>query len=75
MSEASQPPEHLCLGRVIERLGALVPTPPPFRGHAILAVLALPTNQDGLSAFVGVLSQNLVTRTDGPRNLSTAQET
>lgn len=56
VSEASQPTEHLCLGRVVERLGALVPAPPPFRGHSILAqnaVLALSRNQDGLSAFVG----------------------
>lgn len=37
VSEASQPTEHLCLGRVVERLGGLVPTLSPFRGHSILA--------------------------------------
>lgn len=53
VSEASQPTEHLCLGRVVERLGGVVPTiRGPFHLGPVLSWHCL-GNQDGLSAFVG----------------------
>lgn len=53
VSEASQPTEHLCLGRVVERSGGVVPTLPPSGVSWPSVVLALSREPRWALGFCG----------------------